>query len=201
MKPSRFLFAALLLAPIPTFQAADGQKPSVIHKSSASRIWSFFKKHPPAPPVSVPFDITMKGNKAEIEFRASDRRTYPIGMRFKHRPGDSKDRDRVWKLTGSSERFKIGANGKAVLAPPEQPGISTPLRLKIFLIKNQKSELVHEEETEAVGAFSWDDISISKRVGMATLDPGYYKAEIELLRDCPELVGEDIELRVTSPKR
>jgi hypothetical protein len=136
----------------------------------------------------VPCDITKKGNKTEIEFRAADKRLYPIGMRFMHRPGDQADRERLWKLSG-----RLYPNS------PEERGIPTPVRVKIFLITNHQPELVSEEETDPM-TFSLDDISISKKVAFPILEPGIYKVEVESLRDCPELVGQKIDLRVTRPK-
>lgn len=166
------LTLVLLLTPLALLQAADTQKPAERDKPSRSWFARLFEKNPPTPVVSAPFDLAQKGKKAEIVFRASDRRSYPIGIRFYSRPPQDDDR------------------------------VRTPLvRLKLFRIDGPDSELIYEQEIKAAVSFAWNEFSIGKMVYMPALEPGNYKAEIESLKDYPELAGRKIELEVTSPKR
>ena len=178
--------------------------------SNASGLSDIFKSRPPEPPVYVPFDITKKGNKAEMTFRLTyERRSYPFGISFKYKEGDQIDRARVYKLTGSmvasNKRNRNGElerdkNGEFVPSDPEDSGIPTPVRLKIFLIADNKFELIYEKETNPP-LTSPGGGTLTKNIGYPILEPGIYKAEIESLRDCPELIDEKIEFRVINPKR
>jgi len=288
----------------------------MILKEQFESVLDIFHSHP-RPPVYVPFDITKKGNKAEMMFRlAYERRSYPFGIGFKYKEGDQIDRARVYKLTGSmvasnktdkntegsfakevthlfrsflpkdsksypfddkpklksvlqkcqhgvnlSEKEAVEAinnllafikekdrlqnirtitvntnrqersdvinaiikefeennsypfffgkrygnierdkSGDFIPSDPDKPGIPTPVRLKIFLITDNKSELVYEKETNPP-LTSPGGNTLTKNIGYPVLEPGIYKAEIESLRDCPELVGEKIEFEVINPKR
>ena len=178
--------------------------------SNASGFFDIFKSRPPEPPVYVPFDITKKGNKAEIMFRLTDdRRSYPFGITFRYKEGDWKDVDRIFKLTGDIPTCKTDKDGKCernkygevIYVKPKEPGIPTPVRLKIFLITDNKSELVYEKEIDPALYSGGGSGRIAKGVGNPILEPGIYKAEIESLRNCPELIGEQIEFEIINPKR
>ena len=138
-----------------------------------------------------------------------DRRSYPFGITFRYKKGDQIDRARVYKLTGSmvasNKRNKNGElerdkRGEFVPSDPEESGIPTPVRLKIFLITDNKSELIYEKETNPPLTSPGGD-TLTKNIGYPILEPGIYQAEIESLRDSPELIGEKIEFRVINPKR
>ena len=292
----------------------------MIVKERIESVSDIFHSHP-RPPVYVPFDITKKGNKAEMVIRLTDdRSSYPFGIGFKYKEGDQTDRARVYKLTGSMVasskidkntegsfakevthlfrsffpngtksypfddkpnlqsvlqkcqkggnlsdeeavdalnnlltfikekgrlqnakaitantksqdrndvlytiikefeennippyktylfvfskmhgELEIDKNGEYVPSDPEQPGIPTPVRLKIFLITDNKSELIYEKETNPP-LTSPGGGTLTKNIGYPILKSGIYKAEIESLRDCPELIGEKIEFEVINPK-
>ncbi len=194
-KTTLTLLTTLLFAPLFVVQASDEQKPSVTHESSAAWFWDLFKK-PQRLPLSVPLDITKKGNKAVVDFRAVYQRGYWITMKFKCNMADRAEYYRVRKITGSPDRNRFSADGKRIPAPPEIPGIPIVVRMKIFLIENQHSKLVYQKEVESMGCFSWCDDGISKLVCHPILDPGNYKVEVESLRNYPELVGQEIQLQV-----
>jgi len=171
----------------------------MILKESVEDVLDIFHSYP-RPPVYVPFDITKKGNKAEMMFRLTKRWKSLFGISFRYKEGDWEDVDRIFKLTGSQGRFRKDEQGNYIDIPPEKPGIPTPVRLKIFLITDDKSELIYEKEIDPVLSSGAGSGTITKGVGDPTLEPGTYKAEIESLRDCSELIGEKIEFEVINRK-
>lgn len=181
----------------------------MIAKERIESVSDIFHSYP-RPPVYVPFDITKKGNKAEMMIRLIDeRRSYPFGISFRYKEGDWADVDRVFKLTGDSSGCRTDKDGKCernkygevIYVKPKESGVPTPIRLKIFLITDDKSELIYDKEIDPVRSSGAGSGTITKGVGSPILEPGIYKAEIESLRDCPELIGEKIEFEVINPKR
>lgn len=174
---------------------------SMTQNSNASGFFDLFKSNPPKPPISVPFDIAKKGNKAGMMIKIVKDTGCVFGITFKYKEGDQIDRARVWKITGSPERFRNDAQGNYIPVPPEKPGIPTPVRLKIFLIINDdKSELIYDQKLDPVLG-SWGSDTLTKILVDILLKPGIYKAEVESLKDSSELAEEKIEFRVINPKR
>lgn len=173
---------------------------TMTQNSNASGFADIFKSRPPEPPIYVPFDITKKGNKAEMTFRLKKDTGCVFGISFKYKEGDRGDKDRVRNLTGTQGRGRHDAHGNYFDVPPEKPGIPTPIRLKIFFIIDNQFELIFDQGFEPVLG-SWGANTLTKIVKDILLKPGIYKAEIESLRDSPELIGEKIEFEVINPKR
>ena len=171
-------------------------------------------------PISVPFDITKKGN--QIEFFMKPRETY--GYRFRlefwyNDPRDSKyqfieniksffpakkysqeelkeilkDSDRVAKLAGVGEL----TNGKWV----ERPAIPTPVKLTIVKLQDNQQQIVFEEVLEAQEPNAGYRYFHKTLTAEPLLLKGIkYKIIAESMKDSPELIGTEIHLSVINDR-
>ena len=131
------------------------------------------------PPIVIPFALAKAGNKVETELTIVEHNIYSFVLQFFFRGNDKDDRGRVRKLTGGSE---LDTSGN-----PLEPGIPTPVRLKIYAVKPKTTQatLIYSEDREPVMTESADD-HFKKALGDIELKPGQYRVQVESLKDAPE---------------
>lgn len=135
----------------------------------------------PTPPLTLPFEVQRTGSKVETELFVVDHREYSFSLKFGFKENDGEDRARVKKLVGDDGQFKNG-----------DPGISTPLRIKINLIDASGDKPLFEQEISVLRLRSWGGNGFDKHIAYVVLKPGHYRVSVESLKDVPELVGTPI---------
>lgn len=131
------------------------------------------------PPVNIPFKIAVAGSKVSTDLTIAEHNIYSFSLQFFFRGNDKEDRGRVQKLTGSVE---MDATGK-----PVEPGVPTPVCLKVFAIKPKATQelLIYEENVDPVMTLPKDD-HFKKPLGDLELKPGQYRVLVETLQNAPE---------------
>lgn len=143
----------------------------------------------PTPPISLPFEVQKAGNKVDTVVQIKKCHHYGFTLRFGFKENDQLDRARVKKLVGGYETDTAGV----VI----EPGIPTPVRLKISEISTAGERLVFEKEG-APTLTSWGADSFGKRIGETLLQPGIYRISLEALLSAPEYTGIPIHLAIGS---
>ncbi|MBU0484385.1 MAG: hypothetical protein KKB30_07725 [Proteobacteria bacterium] len=137
------------------------------------------------PPVVLPFAVQKAGNKVETELRIVDHREYIFSLCFNYKEGDQLDRERVKKLVGDNYADKNG-----------DPGIQTPLKLKITALQSTGENVIIEKDISDIRLRSWGGDSFSKHIDYIIMKPGHYRVSVESLKDSPELIGTEIFLTI-----
>lgn len=140
---------------------------------------------PPKPPLTLPFAVQKAGSKVETDLRIVEYRPYYFSLRFNFKEGDRADRARVNKLVGDDYQDKYG-----------DPGVPTPLKLKISVIEPAGERVIVDKEVSGLRLRSWGADNFDKHIDMIKLKPGIYRVSIESLQDAPELIGTPIALRI-----
>lgn len=140
---------------------------------------------PPKPPIVLPFAVQKAGNKVETEMRIVEHREYIFSLRFSYKKSDQTDRARVKKLVGDDYQDKNG-----------NPGIPTPLKLKISAIEPTGERIIVDKEVLELRLRSWGGEFFDKHIDYIKLLPGNYRVSVESLQDAPELVGIPTALRI-----
>lgn len=143
----------------------------------------------PTPPISLPFGLQKAGNNVDTVVRIKKCHHYGFTLMFDYKENDQLDRARVRKLVGGHE---TDATGVVI-----EPGILTPVRLKISEISVAGERLVFEKESTPILS-TWGADSFGKRIGEALLQPGIYRISLEALVEAPEYIGTPIYLRIGS---
>jgi hypothetical protein len=141
----------------------------------------------PTPPLILPFEVQKAGNKVETPLKIVKQREYIFSLLFSYKKGDEIDRARVRKLTGGYEVVK---SGKVM-----EPGIPTPVKLRVIAIEATGEKLVYEKETDPI-LTSWGGDSFAKNIAYVVLQPGDYRIRVESLKDAPELAGTFIAIGI-----
>src|SRR3990167_241064 len=92
-------------------------------------------RSPEPPPITLPFAIQHQGSKAETEFFISEEGRYEFNLKFRYKEDDQADYSRVKKLVGSAQ---LGGDGN-----PTEPGIPTPLDLKVVQLDDPLTDGEH----------------------------------------------------------
>lgn len=140
---------------------------------------------PPKPPLILPFAVQKAGNKVETDLRIVEENEYIFSLRFGFKKGDRADRTRVKKLVGDDYQDKYG-----------DPGVPTPLRLKISVIEPAGERVAVEKEVSDLRLRSWGGDSFDKHIDYIQLKPGLYRVSVENLQDAPELLGVQTSLGI-----
>lgn len=135
-------------------------------------------------PLSLPFEVKA-GSKVETKLQIEDHREYIFSLRFDYKENDLNDRARVKKLVGDDGQRKDG-----------DPGIPTPLKLKILAIDAAGERLIHEQNIPLLRLRSWGTGHFSRHIAYIKLKPGNYQVSVESLKDAPELAGTPIALNI-----
>jgi hypothetical protein len=117
--------------------------------------------------------------------RPRQHREYIFSLVFRFDEKNPVDRSRVKKLVGDDGQNKDG-----------DPGISTPLRLKITLIGSGSEEPVFDQEIQSLRLRSWGGNFFSKHIAYVRLKPGHYRIRVQSLKDVPELGGTKTDFAV-----
>lgn len=128
------------------------------------------------------------GNKVDNLLRIKKCHVYSFALRFDYKEKDQADRARVRKLVGGHETDKTGA--------VKEPGIQTPVRLKVSEISEDGNERLIFEKEGAPILTSWGADSFSKRIGKTVLQPGIYRISLDLLTDAPDYIGTPAHLTI-----
>ena len=165
--------------------------------------------------ISVPFDVTKAGSKVEIDVKVVDEvvNPYTFYLAFHYvdprnpdekefgflddilsffpskprAPEELSDKRRVRKLVGDG--LSTRPDGTRVLSS-KNPGISVPIKLKIFTNEEGVEKLVYDKETEPY-LFSWGR-TFNKIIVSEKMAKGNYKIIAETIKDSPELIGTKI---------
>lgn len=130
------------------------------------------------------------GNKVEILVRVAKCDVYGLSLRFGYKENDKLDRARVRKLVGGYETDKI--TGLAT-----EPGIQTPVKLRISEVSKMGEKLVFDKEVAPILS-SWGADSFGKQIGRTPLQPGIYRISLEVLADAPEYNDIPVRLAIGS---
>lgn len=139
----------------------------------------------PRPPITLPFEVQKSGARVDSDLLVVEHREYLFSLAFRFDEKNSTDRSRVKKLVGDDGQNKDG-----------DPGVSTPLRLKIILIGSGGEESVFDQEIQYLRLRSWGGNSFSKHIAYVVLKPGHYRIGVQSLKDVPELEGTKIDFTV-----
>ena len=143
----------------------------------------------PIPPISLPFDVQKAGRKVDAVMHVKNCHHYGFTLRFGFKENDQSDRARVKRLVGG---YETDASGMAI-----EPGILTPVRLKVSEITATGERLVFEKEGAPI-LTSWGANNFGKRIGETLLQPGIYRISLETLLDTPEYAGIPVQLTIGS---
>ena len=143
------------------------------------------KTQPPTPPLTLPFEAQKAGSKVETELLVVDHREYSLSLRFGFKENNEEDRARVKKLVGDDEQSKNG-----------DPGIPTPLRIKIREIDASGEKPLLEQDIPVLRLRSWGGSGFDKHIAYVMLKPGHYRVSVESLKDAPELVGTPLSFSI-----
>lgn len=130
------------------------------------------------PPISLPFQVGKAGSLVEAKVGIVEHREYIFSLRFGYKKNDPSDRARVKKLVGDDGQVKGG-----------DPGIPTPLRLKISVIDSRGERSITEQDIPELRLRSWGSDHFNKHIAYVILKPGHYRVSVESLKDAPELLG------------
>jgi hypothetical protein len=137
------------------------------------------------PPITLPFEVQKAGAEVESDVQVVEHREYIFSLVFRFDEKNPVDRSRVKKLVGDDGQNKDG-----------DPGISTPLRLKITLIGSGSEEPVFDQEIQSLRLRSWGGNFFSKHIAYVRLKPGHYRIRVQSLKDVPELGGTKTDFAV-----
>lgn len=189
--------------------------------------FSLFKKSPQGTvgnpyklPVSVPIDLTKKGNKLEVIIQIKEPYGYAFELEYRYddprrskyqwvenlksffpeRPyteEELKDSNRVRKLIDYEELIKSGTGESYKSQWIKHPGIPTPIHLIVSKLAEGGKEEVVFDEIKDPKLTSWGS-DFRKQIwhGMVFKVGDIYKVTAECLRDSPELYGTKIYLRI-----
>ena len=143
----------------------------------------------PKPPIVLPFAVEKAGNKVETEMRIVEHREYTFSLQFSYKEGDQADRARVKRLVGDDMQDKNG-----------DPGIPTPLKLKVSVIEPAGGRVIVDKEIQKLRLRSWGGDSFDKHIDYIKLEPGHYRVSIESLQDAPDLTGIPVALVISANK-
>ncbi|WP_291987229.1 DUF5625 family protein [Candidatus Accumulibacter sp. ACC007] len=132
----------------------------------------------PTPPLTWPLDMQKSGDKIDAKFRVVDHREYSLGLEFGFMNDNQEDRERVRKLVGDDGQFING-----------DPGVPTPLRVKILEIRESGDKPFFEQELQISRLRSWTGNTFVKHIAYVRLNPGNYRVRVESLKDVAELAG------------
>lgn len=145
------------------------------------------------PPTNLPFEVQKAGNKVEILMKITKCDVYGFSLRFGYKENDKLDRERVRRLVGGYEIDKMTGQAR-------EPGIPTPVRLRIIEISKVGERLVFEKEVAPI-LTSWGANSFGKQIGRTLLQPGVYRISLEALTDAPEYSDIPVRLAIgANPK-
>ena len=193
-----------------------------------SQAFFFNKNNEPKfyePPVSIPFDLTKKGNKTEVLVEITKERSYSFELQFFYTddvridlsfmekvrsffPSDPREdenyeelqrgRERVEKLLGYEELIKSGTGKTYQSQWIKHPGIKTPTHLTIIKLENDGSEsVVLDEVFEDPKNMGIAGSFRFRMIGGKYLNKGKYKFTIESLKDSPEFTEIKIHLWIS----
>jgi hypothetical protein len=135
-------------------------------------------QQPPKPPIVMPFAVQKAGSRVETEMCIVEQRSYIFSLRFNFKGDDETEYARVKKLVGDDIQDKNG-----------DPGIPTPLKLKISEIGSGGERVIVDKEVLELRLKSWGSGSLDKKIDYIKLLPGHYRVSVESLKDAPELAG------------
>ena len=142
------------------------------------------------PPITLPLAIQNQGNKVETEFLISEEGKYAFNLSFRYKEGDQADKSRVEKLVGSAQ---LGGDGN-----PTEPGIPTPLNLKVVQLDDPLTDgehIVLDMSGEIFRLISHGS-AYRKEISRISLMPGHYRATITSMRDIPALEKTIVEFEI-----
>lgn len=137
----------------------------------------------PKPPITMPFAVHKAGNIIDFEMQVVEEMGYFFALEFLFK--DQEDRARVKKFMGESGEHKDG-----------DPGVSTPLRLAIYIVDASGEHLVLEHEIEQLRLTSWGSNFFDKIFALIRLTPGRYRIHLESLKDAPEFRGTSVRFQI-----
>lgn len=151
----------------------------------------FFDKSPE--PSSVKINLSETGVVADFRFEIKKHFPYWFSMEFWFPENDQKERARIRKLLGGHAVDKAGK--------PIEPGISTPVNLKIFAVCRDGKEIeVYSQDIDPI-LTSWGQASFSKTIGTHVLTPGTYRARLVNKRIAQELSSVRITFEIGMPAK
>lgn len=145
-----------------------------------------FNKSPE--PSSVKISLSEPGIVADFRFQVKKHFPYWFLMRFWLSENDQLERAHIRKLLGGPAVDKTGK--------PLEPGISTPVSLKIFAVCGDGREIVvYSQDVDPVLA-SWGSDNFGKNIGHHILSTGVYRVLLINNRSSPELSSIPITFEI-----
>lgn len=150
-----------------------------------------FNKSPE--PNSVRISLSESGTIADFRFQVKKHFPYWFSINFWFSENDKLERARIRKLLGGPAVDKKGK--------PLEPGISTPVSLKIFAICEDGREIVvYSQDVDPV-LTSWGQVSFGKNIGHYILPPGTYRASLINRRATQELSSIHTTFEIGMPAK
>lgn len=140
-----------------------------------------------SPPIVVPFSLNPSDGGIRLNLVIREFRSYSFNLRFNYSADDSKDRARLRTLLGGYQR---DAMGHIV-----EPGVPTPVKLKIEMRLAGATEIVHEREVDPPLS-SWGGDYFAKLIDAAALEPGSYVVTLVSLSSPTALLQEHVFLGI-----
>lgn len=135
----------------------------------------------PSPPLSLPFAVHKAGSKIETTFLIRENRTYLFALEYRYEPGNKEKNELIDKFAGRKKRDANG-NYVSMLVP-----IDLRLKLMRISLENGTEQVLHDKEFSEHQPDSKSADSLIRGIAYIPLDIGYYRIDIENLRDAPEL--------------
>lgn len=144
-------------------------------------------------PSSVKISLSELGVVADFKFKVKKHFPYWFSIKFWFSENDKLERMRIRKLLGGPAVDKTGK--------PLEPGISTPVSLKIFVMCEDGREIVvYSQDVDPV-LTSWGQVSFGKNIGHYILPPGTYRASLVNRRATQELSSIHTTFEIGMPAK
>ena len=145
--------------------------------------------NPSTPPIFIPFEAQKSGMSLTTELRIKEHRVYIFALMVKSKDVNNMEAGRkLLKLLGRYSRDK---EGKLVW-----PGISIPVKLKVFEIKSSGEKVLYDKEIFEEAMMSGGPRGFAKLIDSIPLKAGHYRVTIRSLENTPELFGYPISLGI-----
>jgi hypothetical protein len=148
----------------------------------------------PTPPITLPFDVHQAGATVETDLRIVDKtlRPYYFELTFWHERTYYQD-----EIHGRADQARVR---ELVGGYYSDPGIRTPVKLKIIVYDSSGERTFLEKEYIAEGNYGHGVDNLKRLIDYIRLPPGMYHITIQSLKDIPELVGTKVTFGIHNPR-
>lgn len=122
------------------------------------------------PPLKKVLKFSESGVIADFDFKIDKHWIYYFSIRFNYHADDDFERNRILKIIGG---YQLDKNGL-----PVEPGVMTPVNLRIFKKQNNSYVEIYKKNVIPV-LTSWGGGRFAKDIGRCDLVPGEYRILIE----------------------